>query len=54
VPEDAAPAVLKNGLQDKQVVGAVNLFRVDRTGLKPHWQLSGIAFNDNSLPADTF
>ncbi|MFC1947279.1 hypothetical protein ACFLXY_05080 [Chloroflexota bacterium] len=32
MPEDAVPAVFTNSLQEAQVVGAVNLFRV-----RPDW-----------------
>jgi hypothetical protein len=44
MPEDAAPAVLKNSLQDKQVVGAVTLFRV-----RPDWTKTALAIIRNCI-----
>jgi len=44
VPEDAAPAVFTDSLQDEQVVGAVNLFRV-----RPDWTETALAIIRNCI-----
>jgi hypothetical protein len=38
IPENAAPVVFENSLQDKSVVGADNLFRV-----RPDWTETALA-----------